>query len=232
MRWNWQLLSLALVAVSTSLSAGELRLLPAEATLQGREATQQVVLQNVEGELLTSQVRQGVTFSSDHPEIAKVSSSGIIEPVADGVATITAKVGEQTATAKVTVVGSAAPHAWSFRNDVQPVLAKTGCNMGACHGALAGKGGFRLSLRGYDPVADYFNIVKQDRGRRVELAAPGRSLFLAKPTGAIAHRGGMRFDVSRDVYFATDEVGIRALQRLTVGKMATGAVAGLITAAS
>lgn len=194
MRWNWQLLTLALAAVSTSLSAGELRLLPAEATLQGREATQRVVVQNAEGELLTSQVREGVTFTSDHPEIAKVSSSGVIEPVADGVATITAKVGEQTATAKVTVVGSAVPHAWSFRNDVQPVLAKTGCNMGACHGALAGKGGFRLSLRGYDPVADYFNIVKQDRGRRVELAAPGRSLFLAKPTGAIAHRGGMRFE--------------------------------------
>jgi HK97 family phage major capsid protein len=45
-------------------------------------------------------------------------------------------------------------------------------------------------------------------------------------------RGGMRFDVSRDVYFATDEIGIRALERLTTGKMATGAVGGLITAAS
>lgn len=45
-------------------------------------------------------------------------------------------------------------------------------------------------------------------------------------------RGGVRFDVSRDVYFATDEVGIRALERMTTGKMATGAVAGLITAAA
>lgn len=45
-------------------------------------------------------------------------------------------------------------------------------------------------------------------------------------------RGGVRFDVSRDVYFATDEVGMRALERMTTGKMATGAVAGLITAAS
>lgn len=45
-------------------------------------------------------------------------------------------------------------------------------------------------------------------------------------------RGGARFDVSKDVYFATDEIGIRALQRMTTGKMATGAVAGLITAAS
>ena len=51
-------------------------------------------------------------------------------------------------------------------NHVQAVLAKTGCNSGACHGALAGKGGFRLSLRGYDPNSDFYNIVKQQRGRR------------------------------------------------------------------
>ena len=88
------------------------------------------------------------------------------------------------------------PFAWSFRNHVEPVLAKQGCNSGACHGALAGKGGFRLSLRGYDPATDFFNIVKQDRGRRVELADPGRSLFLAKPSGAIAHKGGVRFGTS------------------------------------
>ena len=42
----------------------------------------------------------------------------------------------------------------SFRNHVQSVLAKAGCNSGACHGALAGKNGFKLSLRGYDADAD------------------------------------------------------------------------------
>ena len=34
------------------------------------------------------------------------------------------------------------------------LLAKAGCNMGACHGNLNGKGGFRLSLRGDDPAAE------------------------------------------------------------------------------
>ncbi len=96
-------------------------------------------------------------------------------------------------TAKVVVSGMNRPFEWSFRNHVEPMLAKLGCNSGACHGALAGKGGFRLSLRGYDPATDYFNIVKQDRGRRVELSDPGRSLVLAKPSGAIAHKGGIRF---------------------------------------
>jgi HK97 family phage major capsid protein len=45
-------------------------------------------------------------------------------------------------------------------------------------------------------------------------------------------RGGIRFDTSTEAGFTTDEILIRALERFTVGKMATGAVAGLITAAS
>ncbi len=84
--------------------------------------------------------------------------------------------------------------AWNFRNHVLPIFAKRGCNSGACHGALAGKGGFRLSLRGYDPQSDYFNIVKQNQGRRVVLSDPGRSLVLAKPSTAIPHKGGLRLD--------------------------------------
>src|SRR3954462_8039142 len=33
----------------------------------------------------------------------------------------------------------------SFRNEVQPLLMAAGCSSGACHGAAAGKNGFRLS---------------------------------------------------------------------------------------
>ena len=45
-------------------------------------------------------------------------------------------------------------------------------------------------------------------------------------------RGGVRFDTSVDAAFATDEILIRALERFTIGLMATGAVSGLETAAS
>ncbi len=88
----------------------------------------------------------------------------------------------------------------SFANDVVPIFSKLGCNSGACHGALAGKGGLRLSLHGYDPASDYFNISKQARGRRLELAEPGRSMILTKPTAAVPHKGGKRFDVDSDAY--------------------------------
>ena len=36
----------------------------------------------------------------------------------------------------------AAENAPSFRNHIQPILAKAGCSLGACHGAAAGQGGF------------------------------------------------------------------------------------------
>jgi hypothetical protein len=87
-----------------------------------------------------------------------------------------------------------------FENHVQPILARNGCNMGACHGALAGKGGFRLSLRGYDSHTDHFNITRQDRGRRIDLLQPEASLILAKPSGLIEHKGGVRLPSDSDDY--------------------------------
>ncbi len=84
--------------------------------------------------------------------------------------------------------------AWSFRNHVLPILSKAGCNSGGCHGALAGKGGFRLSLNGYNPVGDHYAITRDARGRRIELAEPARSLLLTKPTMAVRHKGGKRLD--------------------------------------
>ena len=88
----------------------------------------------------------------------------------------------------------------SFRHDVLPIISKAGCNTGGCHGALAGKGGFRLSLFGYNPDADYLALTREARGRRVEMSDPGSSLFLTKPSGALAHKGGKRFDVDSEDY--------------------------------
>ena len=88
----------------------------------------------------------------------------------------------------------------SFELDVVPILSKAGCNGGGCHGAIAGKAGFRLSLFGYDPASDYLAITRDARGRRVDLADPGGSLLLAKPTMALTHKGGKRLDVGGDDY--------------------------------
>jgi hypothetical protein len=84
---------------------------------------------------------------------------------------------------------------WSFRNHVIPVLTRLGCNSGACHGALAGKGGFKLTLRGYDPELDFNVMTRQALGRRVNKNEPARSLILLKPTMTLGHGGGKRLEV-------------------------------------
>ena len=81
----------------------------------------------------------------------------------------------------------------SFRNQIQPILAKAGCSSGACHGSAAGQGGFKLSLRGYDDDGDYLTITKSALGRRISLDDPVRSLLLLKSTKAIPHKGGEKF---------------------------------------
>ena len=72
-------------------------------------------------------------------------------------------------------------------------MTKMGCNQGACHGALAGKNGFKLTLRGYDPDADYDTLTRQAVGRRVVACRPAGEPDSAKPSFAIPHGGGKRF---------------------------------------
>lgn len=83
----------------------------------------------------------------------------------------------------------------SFRNHIQPILAKAGCSMGACHGAAAGQGGFKLSLRGYDDDGDWLALTRGAFGRRISPADPARSLLLLKATATVPHKGSERFKV-------------------------------------
>jgi len=88
----------------------------------------------------------------------------------------------------------------SFRNQIQPILARTGCSLGACHGAAAGQGGFRLSLRGYDDEGDHISVTRSAQGRRITLDDPARSLLLLKATKAVPHKGGERFSTDSPEY--------------------------------
>ena len=194
------LLTLTGLATAAEIASPGARVIPEQITLHGPRATQQLLLQRAQGEHLTAQVRDDVVWSSADESIASVTADGRVTPVANGTTTIRAQQGNLSSEVQVTVDGMDNEDVISFRHDVLPILTKAGCNQGACHGALAGKGGFRLSLRGYDPDRDFFNIVKQDRGRRVEFADPGRSLILAKPTGSLPHKGGLRLNAESDDY--------------------------------
>lgn len=170
-----------------------LRVLPTSVTLDGDRSRQRLSLVHVEDGHASSLVAEDkVTWESSNDEVVRIEN-GFAIPVADGSASVTASTDAgQSAMVTIEVKNTGQSQPWSFRHEVQSVLSRAGCNMGACHGALAGKGGFRLSLRGYDHEADFFTITRQARGRRIELADPGASLLLAKPTGALPHKGGLR----------------------------------------
>lgn len=88
----------------------------------------------------------------------------------------------------------------SFRYDVLPALQRHGCASAYCHGSATGRGGFKLSLFGSDPAADWRALAVDQDGRRLDLAAPERSLVLQKPTAAVPHGGGRRFGRSDEGY--------------------------------
>lgn len=88
----------------------------------------------------------------------------------------------------------------SFRNDVQAVLTRAGCNAGACHGNLNGKGGFKLSLKGEDADADHAALTRGMLGRRIDSHRPADSLLLQKAIGQVPHEGGARFATAGHEY--------------------------------
>jgi hypothetical protein len=193
--------SILLIVVSTPLSAADLRILPGDVTLHGKEGRQQLSVVTVDEDRVgAAVVADQLQIESSDPGVIRIDG-GVVVAVGDGAANVTAHHSDgRDATIAVRVVDMNDQHAWNFRNDVQSIFSKVGCNSGACHGALAGKGGFRLSLKGYDSAADFKSITREARGRRVELSDPGRSLVLAKPTGALPHKGGLKLDTSSRDY--------------------------------
>lgn len=88
----------------------------------------------------------------------------------------------------------------SFHNQIVPLLTRSGCNAGACHGAAAGRGGMHLSLFGSDAQEDYRTIVQQLEGRRLNRRDVSKSLFLRKPSGQLDHGGGQIFEEGGSEY--------------------------------
>ncbi len=123
---------------------------------------------------------------------AKIATAerAVVRPIADGSTTIAVEMNGIKASVPVTVEKVTANEPVSFAREVEPVLTKTGCNSGACHGAALGRGGFRLSLLGFDPKFDYEQIVQSNEGRRVVVSDPERSILLAKPALVMEHGGG------------------------------------------
>ncbi|HLY40348.1 MAG TPA: DUF1549 domain-containing protein [Terracidiphilus sp.] len=185
---------------SSLATLAKIAILPSTVAILGPHHTQRLV---VEGTFLDGHqedLTSRATLTLSNRSVASLDQDHILSPVGDGKATITATLHGRQATAPLTVSDYTTATTWSFRNDVLPVMTKVGCNSGPCHGAAAGKNGFKLSLRGYDPITDYYTLTHQALGRRTNRMQPARSLILLKPTATVPHGGGRRFAVESPEY--------------------------------
>ncbi len=133
---------------------------------------------------------------SDHVAIDR---DGFIVPKKAGKTTVKVTVGAKSVDVPVEIK-NVTNHPVSFIRDVIPAISKIGCNAGTCHGAQKGKRGFKLSLRGYDPLYDYRALVDDLSGRRFNRSRPEQSLMLLKPTQGVPHEGGFLFDEKSRTY--------------------------------
>jgi hypothetical protein len=130
-------------------------------------------------------------FVTKSPHVT-IDDDGFIVPQSTGDAEVVVSAVGLEAKIPVRVKqASAAPV--DFVREAVPILAKVGCNQGTCHGSQGGRGGFKLSLRGYDPLFDYRALVDDASGRRFNRAFPAQSLMLLKPTQGVPHEGGFLF---------------------------------------
>ena len=126
-------------------------------------------------------------------DICAIAPGGFVQARKDGTTTLLIKAGSRSVRVPVMVKDSGKPRATSFGQGLIAALNVGGCNAGACHGTPSGKGGFRLSLRGYDPAADYLQLTRDVLGRRSDRLDPDSSLILQKALGRVPHEGGQRF---------------------------------------
>lgn len=173
----------------------QLILTPKNPLLFGKGSVQQLAATAIFSDGSSRDVTTETEFDSSKPEVAAVVK-GRIEARSDGGASIRASYKGFTAATTALVQRARAPAPASFAGDILPVLTKYGCNGGSCHGALNGQNGFKLSLFGYEPQADYEMIVNKHGGRRLDRANPEKSLLLEKPVFGVKHGGGklMRAD--------------------------------------
>lgn len=125
------------------------------------------------------------------PDSVATTTSGLIWPTVPGDAEITVRLGDLKTVVPLHRELVADAGEVDFVKDVNPVLSRLGCNQGTCHGAQKGKNGFKLSLRGYDPIFDVRALTDDLGARRINASAAEESLMLRKPLGLTPHEGGV-----------------------------------------
>ncbi len=185
------LISIASLSLYAAPLSAEIRVSPAHVVLDRPEASQQLLVTELADQTTRDRTRD-VAFAVRNPEIVSVNERGVVFPLREGRTVIDVQHGTNTQSISVDVHGLAAPPAVSFEHEVIPILTKSRCNSGGCHGKAEGKAGFKLSVFGFDPRADYEAITAEGRTRRLFQPAPAGSLLLRKASAEMPHGGGRK----------------------------------------
>lgn len=140
-----------------------------------------------------------VKFSGGEDWVS-ISENGMLRPKQNGEGKLQIQYEDQFVELPFRISGIGTAFHPDYIRDVMPVVSALGCNAGTCHGAKDGKNGFKLSLRGYDPIYDVRAFSDDHAGRRVNFASPDESLMLLKATAGVPHEGGQRTRFGEDYY--------------------------------
>ncbi len=166
-----------------------IRILPAVATLLPGDPGVQLIVDAPGERGGRRDLSANVDWRVEPEGIVAVEPGGYVKPLRPGTARISTR--SREGYSEVTVGGDLR-RAWNFAEDIEPILTRSGCNTGGCHGRGEGQNGFHLSLFGYDPEGDHRGLTRDIGERRLSTIRPESSLFLAKATGTIPHVGGPR----------------------------------------
>ncbi len=174
-------------------AGAELVVSPQTILLDRPEGSQQVLVTEQAGSQRIDLSRT-VDYAVANPAIARAATDGLIQPLSDGRTELVVRWGRDSVMIPIVVTGLQQPAPVSFRYEVQPILTKSRCNSGGCHGKAEGQNGFKLSLFGFDHEADYEAVVNEARGRRIDPVRPDDSLLLLKGAARVPHGGGLKLD--------------------------------------
>ncbi len=173
---------------------------PAKVALRSSDETAQLVVTATLTDGRLQDVTHAAKFAVADGKTFAITETGRVSPRGDGSSELVVTFAGKTARIPASSERFAENLPLNFPNQIEPILTKLGCNAGGCHGKQSGQNGFRLSLLGFDPEADYAYLVKEGRGRRLFPAAPDSSLLLTKGAGIVPHGGGKKTDRTSDEY--------------------------------
>lgn len=190
----------AIARAGEDVAIAEVSVNPSTVPLVGPDAEFSLLVDGRDSVGRLSDLTHAAQYRSLAPDIVEVSSTGIVRGLADGTGAVEVEAAGQKRVVNCTVEAAQRRRNYNFANDIEPLLSRFGCNSSGCHGKAEGQNGFKLSVFGFDPAADYQALTMQDRGRRVFPAAAEESLLLRKAAGRAPHGGGVRLEADSREY--------------------------------